>query len=110
VKLLDPEYVHEDNRRTLTQLFTDNIKQVNHYHADGGSVLGNHYHKETTEYFYVVKGNILYNEKAVLTKGDCFVVYPQENHKLECIGEVELISFLTKPYTEEDPDIWQKSL
>lgn len=106
--LLEEEFKHEDERRTLTQLLTRDIKQVNFYQAKKGAILGNHYHKKTEEYFYLISGKIYYNEERILEAGDLFVVYPQENHQLECCTDVRLMSFLSKAYSKEDEDIWKK--
>ena len=107
MKVLDPEFQHKDERRTLTQLFTSDIKQVNHYEANQGSILGDHFHKETVEYFFIVSGVVKYNGEKLLSKNDLIAVYPEENHTLECLTRVELLSFLTKPFTKENPDLWK---
>ena len=108
MRLLEEEFSHEDERRKIIQLFTADIKQVNVYEAKKGSILGNHYHKETIEYFYIIRGDVLYNKSRIVKTGDFFVVYPQEVHTLECLTDVKLMSFLTKPYTQENPDLWKK--
>ena len=109
MEYLKPEFISENNRRTLKQLFTSPIAQVNSYHAKKGAVLGNHYHKETTEYFYITKGTILYNSEKIFYKGDLFRVSPPERHTLEIISpEATFLSFLTRPYTKEHTDIWKK--
>lgn len=107
MRILCEEDVHEDERRRLTQLFTAPIAQVNLYEAKNGAILGDHFHRETDEYFYVVQGRIMYNESRILNTGDIFVVYPQENHRIECLEDVKLMSFLTRPYSKENPDIWK---
>lgn len=108
MEVLNTEFAHSDDRRTLLQLLTADIKQVNLYQAKKSARLGNHFHKETTEYFYIVKGSVLYNNKTTLSNGQIFVVKPQEHHLLECMTDVTLMTFLTKPYTKEKPDIWTK--
>lgn len=108
MNILEPEFCHKDNRRKLTQLFTKDIKQVNYYQAKRGASLGDHYHKETIEIFLITKGSLIYNDSKVFSKGDLFSVYPEENHKLECLTDVDLVSFLTRPYSKESTDIWKK--
>ena len=54
MNVLKPEFVSQDSRRILSQLLTADIKQVNHYEAKRGAVLGNHYHKQTNEYFFII--------------------------------------------------------
>lgn len=108
MNVLDNEFEHQDERRKITQLFTANVKQVNFYEAKKGAVLGNHYHKETTEYFFVVDGSINYNGTSFHGQGTTFVVYPQENHQITCMTDVKLMTFLTKPFSQEEPDLWKK--
>lgn len=116
MKILEPEFVHTDPRRSLKQLLTADIKQVNVYNVSTNSVLGNHYHKETTEYFYVVKGSIfleLHDMKTgqetrrIFTNGDMFAVHPYEVHKIECFSEAKIMTFLTKEFTQENPDLYK---
>ena len=90
----------------MTQLFTFPVKQINEYHAKKGSVLGNHFHKATREFFHITKGTLVYNDKKVVNKGTTFVVEPNEKHKLECLTDVSMLTFLTKPYTQEDTDTY----
>jgi quercetin dioxygenase-like cupin family protein len=108
VDILKPEFHHWDSRRTLTQVFTARTEQVNFYQAKRGAVLGDHFHKRTSEYFLVTRGLIRYNGDQYLGKGMAFVVHPGENHTIECITGVSLVSFLTEPYDPKDPDICKK--
>ena len=110
MQLLKPEFIDKDNRRTLKQLFTANIAQVNSYDAKKGAILGNHYHKETTEYFYITRGLVLYNSERIFYKGDVFVVSPPELHRIEVISsDASFLTFLTKPFDQKEPDLWKKS-
>lgn len=121
MNILIPEYSHSDQRRKLDQLLTlpidHEIKQVNRYDAKKGSILGNHYHKHTTEYFLITKGTIelkvsrIDNQeslKMILNNGQFFVVYPYEIHTLLCLTDVRLITMLTEPYSHSEPDIYKE--
>ena len=105
MKVLGVEATHKNSKRTLLQLVTEDIKQVNIYHAIKGAILGNHLHKATKEYFYIMRGTVIYNDVRIFNKGDFFLVEPDEKHKIECMNEVSFMTFLTKPYTAADPDI-----
>ena|SRR3990167_7633224 len=107
MKRLEPEFQHKDSRRTIIQLLTADIKQVNFYEANHGAELGNHFHKETVEYFYVTKGVLQYNGKTFVRKGDLFYPYLGEKHTLKVISDkASFITFLTKPYSKENPDVY----
>lgn len=106
MRIIYPEFEHKDHRRKLTQLFTADIKQINSYDIKKGSILGNHYHKETHEYFYITKGTVLLNNHNIFNKGALFVIEPMEKHTIDCLTDVGLITFLTKPYTKENTDTY----
>lgn len=108
MNILSPEFIDSDNRRSLTQLLTASLRQVNYYEAKSGSVLGNHYHNETVEYFYLFEGSLIYNKGSVIESGTFFVVYPREMHTLTCLTDVKMMTFLTKAYDQENPDICKK--
>lgn len=111
MKFIPTEFVHKDNRRTLSQLLTKDIKQINQYEAHKGAVLGNHYHKITHEYFYVLKGSFMLDinkKRQVIGRGDFFMVEPGERHTLECLSLTgSFFTFLTKPYTKEETDTYK---
>ena len=111
MKFISKEFVHKDNRRTLSQLLTQDIKQVNHYDTHKGAFLGDHYHKQTYEYFLITKGSFLVDIKGkrqVVGRQDFFVVEPGEKHVLECLSLTgSFLTFLTKPYTKEETDTYR---
>jgi len=109
MEVLNPEFRHEDSRRILKQLITDDIKQVNLYECETGAILGDHFHKETTEYFYIVSGFISYNDLYSLNEGTFFRVNPLELHTIRCLSKTTLMTFLTRPFKQDDQDIWKES-
>ena len=112
LKVISPEFSHKDQRRTLTQLFTTPVAQVNEYEMAKGSILGNHYHKETYETFYITKGAVIVeidDSKFVASRGTIFTVEPNENHIIESLSDgARMMTFLSQPYTKDNPDTWKK--
>lgn len=117
LQLLPPEFEHTDSRRTLRQLVTADIKQVNTYQVTKGAILGEHYHKLTFEYFYIVKGSFLVvlrgigsrdKKSQVVGKEGLFRVAPFTIHTIEALTNGEFMTFLTKPYTKEHEDIYRE--
>lgn len=106
--ILAPEDHHYDDRRKLVQLLTADIKQINVYQAKKNAILGEHFHVETTEYFYIVKGLVNYNKLKILPQGTLFMVNPGETHRLKCLMDTTLMTFLSRPYTKESPDIFKE--
>ena len=111
MKITTAEFTHTDARRKLTQLFTSNVAQVNEYEANRGAILGDHYHKDTYETFYVTRGTAkvtVDDAEFVATRGTLFTVFPNENHVVEVLShKFNMFTFLSKPYTQENPDIWK---
>lgn len=115
--LLQPEAKHSDDRRTLEQLLTAPVSQLNRYTVKRGAVLGNHYHVETVEYFYVTKGTIsmmtkklgahIWNSR-ILNKDSLFKVEPRTVHVVEAMTNSVFLTFLSRPYKAHDTDIWQE--
>lgn len=117
MRILTPETVNKNNKRTLTQLFTADIKQVNTYSVTRGAILGNHYHKETYEYFYILKGSFLVQTgkktgnlnltEVVLGPKSLFVVEPYTVHTIESLSkDGQFMTFLTQEFKQESPDIY----
>lgn len=114
LNLLKPEYQHADSRRTISQLITDNIKQVNSYQVTKGAILGEHYHRFTNEYFYVTKGTfvVFVNEvgkkqsmSRILNKQSFFMARSGLVHTIEALTNGEFLTFLTKPFDPKEPDL-----
>ena len=115
MNFIEPEFIDINSKRTLTQLLTSDIKQVNVYHAFQGAILGGHYHKETVEHFYITKGSFkvsIQKDNQVsqfpVNKGMAFTVFPYERHTLVVLSQsASMLTFLSKPYNKDNPDIWK---
>ena len=111
MRILKSESIHKDVRRSIHQLVTTDIKQVNLYEVNQNSILGNHYHKLTNEYFYILRGLFMLKvngKSSVVGKGYFFVVEPEERHSIECVSKNgSFFTFLTKPYSENDTDTYK---
>lgn len=70
-----------------------------------GAVRGNHYHKETTQYTYLLEGQCYYYsqvpgqeaEKVRVSKGDLIVSPPLESHAFEALEDSVLLAFCKGP-------------
>jgi quercetin dioxygenase-like cupin family protein len=85
--------VHTDDRGTIADLFANaNINSACLISNAAGAVRANHYHKETTQYTYVVAGTLEYYSKPVgsdapaerfeAKNGDYIISEPNEIHAL----------------------------
>ncbi len=63
IEILEPDFVFDDERGTLTQLVHDGYKQYNIIFSKKGAVRGDHYHKINNEAFYVIKGRFRFDAR-----------------------------------------------
>lgn len=90
-ELLDPDFTFEDNRGKLAQLVHGGYEQVNVLVTNQGVTRGGHYHKNSTEAFYVISGCVEIHfsgikqkteEKVKFEQGDFFRIHPYVLHSM----------------------------
>ena len=88
-QVLEPDFIFTDDRGTLTQLVHTGYTQINVVTSKAGTLRGNHYHKRSTEAFYVISGTIEVtlhreneDEKAIFQCGDFFQIAPNTVHSM----------------------------
>ncbi len=95
---------HEDERGKISDIFYDtNINHVAMIESKAGSIRGNHYHKLTTQYVLVVKGELEYWHKPhdssdsadsiLLKEGDFVKSPPYEVHSFKMTTDNQFIVF-----------------
>ena len=108
-----PEYVRDDERGRLTQVATF-TNQLNILEINEGRNMGGHFHKETTEAFFILDGHISLwsykrgDKEAIeneFFKNDIFFIEPWEWHAIEALSNSRLAVLLSKPYNPDKPDI-----
>ncbi len=112
---LEPEFCCEDTRGSLVQLVNENCAQVNILRTRAGVTRGGHYHKRSTEFFYVVSGsvNVAFecgtdHEEKMFQTGDFFEVLPGVVHTLRFPEDCVLVALYDKPVeTSEGKDIYR---
>lgn len=103
------EVDYEDKRGKITDLIISGIDSVTHITFTLGAVRGNHVHKDTTQWVYVVEGKIEafteINEKVfseIFSTKDFFVSYPNEAHAFRALEPSEIIIFTKGPRSGSD--------
>jgi len=99
IQILQPDFVHNDERGNLTQLCRSGYAQINVITSSGGSFRGGHYHKKCNEVFFVVKGSfdILVSkdgieEKYTFRENDMFLVPPFVVHSFIFVNDTILVA------------------
>ena len=90
-----------DKRGVITDILEGTkIDSVTVLTSKKGAVRGNHYHKKTTQYAYVVEGKFrLYTQKdggrvetKVIKKGDLVITLPKERHAFVALEDSILLA------------------
>jgi quercetin dioxygenase-like cupin family protein len=96
----------KDQRGEIIDLIEDrNINAVTLITFTKGSVRANHYHKETTQWNYLLKGKIKLVvqvgdgviEERILKPGDLVSTAPMEKHALVAVEDSDLLVFTEGP-------------
>ena len=87
IKIVEPDFIHKDDRGSLTQLVHEGFRQYNIIFSHKDVLRGNHYHKENTEGFYVITGGFRLDcekdgirESYDFHAGDMFIIPPYVTH------------------------------
>jgi len=94
----------EDERGMIRDIITDDsVDAITLLTCNEGAVRGNHFHKKSTQYLYVISGRLLYAsqtgnnpvEKGEITEGDLVTNPPEEKHAFKAL-ENSLVLCLAK--------------
>jgi dTDP-4-dehydrorhamnose 3,5-epimerase len=95
-----------DHRGKITDILDDvKINSITLITTAKGHVRGNHYHKKTVQYIYMLKGRISYVtrkgkgkiSKVTLQAGDLVVSPPMEAHTVVALTDCEFLSLSHGP-------------
>ncbi len=106
MKIIETLVNHEDDRGKIIDLVENqNINAITFISFTKGAVRANHYHKKTTQWNYITKGQVKLVtqfddgpiEEKILYKGDFAVTVPMEKHALVGMEESEMLVFTEGP-------------
>jgi len=106
MKIIATEINHQDDRGSIMDLIEGaNINAVTFISFTRGAIRGNHYHKQTTQWNYVLRGKIKLvaqvgnetTEEAILEAGGFAVTEPMEKHALVGLEDSEMLVFTQGP-------------
>lgn len=101
ISIMKPDFEFTDERGTLIQLVREGYKQINVIKSAADSIRGGHYHRNNTEAFYIISGElelvVFREEKAekeyhLFKTGDMFKIPSGITHSFCFIKETTLVS------------------
>ena len=106
---LNPDFKFTDDRGTLTQLVHTGYTQINVITSKAGTLRGQHYHKRSTEAFYVISGTVDVTlsredkaENVTFHSGDFFQIMPYTMHSMFYPEDTILIALYDIPIEQEN--------
>jgi quercetin dioxygenase-like cupin family protein len=106
MKVINKKYAFEDERGKITDILEKEIiEYITLISSKKGAVRGNHYHKESVQYTFVLKGclKLLTQigeeeiETAIIKTGDLVFTPPMEKHALIALEDSEFLVFTRGP-------------
>lgn len=104
IEFLKPDFSFSDERGGLVQLVHDGWKQVNVSQTKAGVKRGGHYHKQTTEAFFIIEGKIRLTlskdgrvEIITVKTGDFFRFSPFVSHSFDFLTDTTLVALYDRP-------------
>lgn len=111
--LIKPSFV--DERGSITDLLTHvDIDAITLIESQIGAVRANHYHKETTQWTYILSGEVEYCSKhlkedkidrKILTKGTLVCAEPWVAHAIKSLTYSEILIFTKGPRSGMDYEL-----
>ena len=106
MKKIKKNIVHRDNRGSIIDLLErKNINAITFITQKKGKIRGNHFHRKTTQWNYLIRGKIeLFAKKKnkslkkiILLRGDIVETEKNEKHAIKALKDSEFLVFTQGP-------------
>jgi dTDP-4-dehydrorhamnose 3,5-epimerase-like enzyme len=123
-RLIDPYFTHRDDRGEILGVLNFGAwREINFVSSVADTERGNHYHRDTDELFFVLKGSIRVEVQRVeagclvgpkdeflVRQGAIFMVDRMVNHVFHVLDDADWINVLSQPIDPGQPDIYRIAL
>jgi perosamine synthetase len=113
-RMIKPTFLREDDRGTFVEaLNSGEWKNVSFGTMEKGAVMGNHYHKKTSVFFYLTRGSASVNIMNVVTKEvnnaqlntrSGLIFSPDFSHSIKFLEKSDFVMGKSIEYNSTDPD------
>ena len=113
-EILTPVFERNDERGTFAEVLNSGPWETFiSCHMNPDSVLGNHYHKKTSIFLYILRGSARIKTVHVQTgsedqfsleSGQGVILRPMESHSIRLLQESEFVMLKSHRYDQADPD------
>jgi mannose-6-phosphate isomerase-like protein (cupin superfamily) len=115
-RIVKPSFRREEQRGLFVEILNEGPwETVIHGTMRPGGVMGNHYHKRTTAFFYLVRGKAQIvirhmvdqnEERLELNPGEGVYFYPYETHAIRYLEPSDFIFLKSTRFREDNPDLF----
>ena len=115
MKILEPYKTNMSNRGLFFGIVNSgDWEEVNYIETKANQVRGNHFHKEATELFFIIEGEIDIKvtntsgetiKEFTAKKGSIFLIEPLEVHTFTCKSDCKWINVMSKRMDDNLLDI-----
>lgn len=116
MRIIKPNQQFKDERGVIETIFTGkSFREINRFVSEKDAVRGKHYHKDTEELIFILDGKIEFElknvktgktENIILGKNEGILIEPYELHTAKILKKTTWISFLTREYNKDNPDVF----
>jgi dTDP-4-dehydrorhamnose 3,5-epimerase-like enzyme len=116
-QIIAPSFERRDERGTFQEILNDGRwESLIHGNMKSGAVMGNHYHKHTSIFFYLTTGSVTIRTVNVgsgekdefhLGPGQGTILQINESHVIRFLKESEFIMLKSHKYDPDDPDTYR---
>ncbi len=109
-------FIRNDKRGTFVEVINSKTwESIIFGEMKRGAVMGNHYHKKTTVFFYLISGSAQVNIINVITKktksvklaqNEGIILSPDHSHSILYITDSSFIMGKSQKYNKENPDTY----
>lgn len=106
---IKPDFQFSDQRGSLVQLVHQGYEQVNILTTRAGVTRGGHYHKRSTEAFFVVSGQVTVEFKKdteaqteTFSEGEFFRIFPFVSHTMSFPEDTVLVAMYDRAVEQAD--------
>lgn len=103
IKKINPVYI--DERGEITDILNERINHVGFITTKKGVIRAKHYHKESVQYSYILKGkfevivanpqNFNEREKFILNTGEIIIINPNIVHVFRALEDSDMIDMIS---------------
>ena len=112
-----PNFIRKDERGLFVEALNGIVwKNISYGIMKKGSVMGNHYHKKTSVYFFIIKGSVRIDsvdihakevQAITLQENEGVIFFPNHSHAITFTQDSIFIMGKSEKYDQNNPDTFE---